>query len=88
MARRMGSRVSFGRPLEEEGLSDEPGVGEPPIGKNFSMPSPSCAALMDLPYDFGVRTCWPVMLSQTCQCNNWFRMQVEKKKDAVFLLNC
>ena len=59
----MGSRLSFGRPLEEEeGMSDESEIGEP-TGKNFAMPSPSCAALMDLPYDFGVRTCWQVMLS-------------------------
>ena len=58
----MGSRVSFGRPLEDEGMSDESGVGEP-TGKNFAMPSPSCAAFMDLPYDFGIRTCWRVTLS-------------------------
>jgi hypothetical protein len=38
-------------------------VGEKPTGKNFAIPSPSCAALMDLPYDFGVRTLWQVMLS-------------------------
>ena len=53
IARRIGSRVSFGRPLEEEGMFDESEVGEP-TGKNFATPSPSCAALMDLPYDFGV----------------------------------
>ena len=58
----MGSRVSFGRPLEEKDISDESGVNEP-TGKNFAMPSPSCDAVMDLPYDFGVRTSWRVMLS-------------------------
>ena len=58
----MGSRVSFGRPLEEDGMFDESEIGEP-TGKNFAIPSPSCAALIDLPYDFGVRTSWQVMLS-------------------------
>jgi hypothetical protein len=58
----MGFRVSIGRPLEEEEMSDESEVGEP-TGKNFAIPSPSCAALMDLPYDFGVRTTRRVMLS-------------------------
>jgi hypothetical protein len=43
-------------------MSDESEVGKP-TGKNFAIPSPSCAALMDLPYDFGVRTTWQVMLS-------------------------
>ena len=58
----MGSRVSLGRPLEEEVMSDEFEVGDP-TGKNFAIASPSCAALMDLPYDFGVITNWQVMLS-------------------------
>ena len=43
----MDSRASFGRLLEDEGMSDESGIGEP-TGKNFAMPSPSCAAFMDL----------------------------------------
>ena len=58
----MGFRVSFGSPLEEEGMSDVCEADEP-TGKNFAIPSPSWAALMALPYDFGVLTGWQVMLS-------------------------
>jgi hypothetical protein len=54
----VGSRVSFGRPLDEEGVSDESEVGEP-TGKNLL--SLHDAAFMDLPYDFGVRTSWQAM---------------------------
>jgi len=53
--------VSLRRPLEDD-LSDVSEAGEP-TGKNFAIPSPSWAALMDLPYDLGVFTGWQVMLS-------------------------
>jgi len=60
----MGTRVFFWRPLgEEEGRSDVSEEAGEPTGKNFAIPSPSWAALMDLPYDLGVFTGWQVTLS-------------------------